>query len=145
MAMDVVARNYFFEDLTSGLAAEFSKTITEANIAAFASVSGDTNPVHLSASYAAGTIFKERIAHGMLTASLISAVFGTRLPGHGAIYVSQSLKFRAPVKIGDTVCARVEVLELIPKKKFAVFETTCVVGGTVVLDGQATLWVPSRQ
>jgi len=144
MATDVVASNYFFEDLRIGLAAEFSKTITEADIEIYASVSGDTNPIHLNADYAAGTIFKDRIAHGMLTASFISAVFGTRLPGHGAIYVSQSLKFRAPVKIGDTVCARVEVVELIPKKKFAVFYTTCAVGDTMVLDGQATLWVPSR-
>jgi 3-hydroxybutyryl-CoA dehydratase len=134
----------YFEDLVLGQSATFSKTVTEADIVLFAGVSGDTNPVHLDAEYAAGTMFKSRIAHGMLSAGFISAVFGTKLPGPGAIYVSQSLKFKAPVRIGDTVTARVEVTGLAAEKKFATFKSQCLVGGKVVIDGEATLMVPSR-
>lgn len=135
---------YYFEELSVGQAAIFGKTVTEADIAAFAGVSGDTNPVHLNEEYAKGTMFKGRIAHGMLSASFISTVFGTKLPGPGCIYVSQLLKFKAPVKIGDTVIARVEVTALNPEKKFATFKTTCSVGEKVVLDGEATLMVPTK-
>jgi 3-hydroxybutyryl-CoA dehydratase len=99
----------YFEDLTVGQEASLSKTVTEADIVAFAEVSGDRNPVHLDAAYAATTMFKERIAHGMLSAAYISAVFGMKLPGPGAIYISQTLNFKAPVKIGDTVVATVKV------------------------------------
>ena len=134
----------YFEELSIGQSAVFGKTVTEADIAAFAGVSGDTNPVHLNEEYAKNTMFKGRIAHGMLSASFISTVFGTKLPGPGCIYVSQSLKFKAPVKIGDTVIARVEVTGLNPDKKFATFKTTCSVGDKVVLDGEATLMVPSK-
>ena len=134
----------YFEDLVVGQTATFSKTVTEADIVLFAGVSGDTNPVHLDAEYAAGTMFKSRIAHGMLSAGFISAVFGTKLPGPGAIYVSQSLKFKAPVRIGDTVTARVEVTELAAERKFATFKSQCLVAGKVVIDGEATLMVPSR-
>ena len=134
----------YFEDLAIGQAAGFAKTVTEADIVLFAGISGDTNPVHIDAEYAAGTMFKGRIAHGMLSAGFISAVFGTRLPGPGAIYVSQLLKFKAPVRIGDTVTARVEVTALTPEKKFATFKTQCLVGGKVVIDGEATLMVPTR-
>ncbi|MTJ79867.1 MAG: MaoC family dehydratase [Telmatospirillum sp.] len=134
----------YFEDLTVGRSAVFSKTITDADVTLFAGVSGDTNPVHLDADYAGQTMFKGRIAHGMLSASLISTVFGTRLPGPGAIYISQTLKFKAPVKIGDTAVARVEVIELLPEKKRATFKTTVSVGATVVVDGEAVLMVPSR-
>lgn len=98
-----------FEDLDLGMSASVSRTISEADILMFAGVSGDTNPVHLDQEFAASTMFGGRIAHGMLSAGLISAVFGTRLPGPGSIYLSQNLKFKAPVKIGDTVVARVTV------------------------------------
>lgn len=135
---------YYFEELSIGQSAVFGKTVTEADIAAFAGVSGDTNPVHLNEEYAKNTMFKGRIAHGMLSAAFISTVFGTKLPGPGCIYVSQSLKFKAPVKIGDTVMARVEVTALNPEKKFATFKTTCSVGDKVVLDGEANLMVPSK-
>lgn len=135
---------FYFEELFVGQTAVFGKTVTEADIAAFAGVSGDTNPVHLNEEYAKGTMFKGRIAHGMLSASFISTVFGTKLPGPGCIYVSQSLKFKAPVKIGDTVMARVEVTALAPEKKFATFKTQCLVGDKVVLDGEATLMVPTK-
>ena len=135
---------YHFEELSVGQAAVFGKTVTEADIAAFAGVSGDTNPVHLNEEYAKNTMFKGRIAHGMLSAAFISTVFGTKLPGPGCIYVSQLLKFKAPVKIGDTVLARVEVTALNAEKKFATFKTTCSVGDKVVLDGEATLMVPSK-
>jgi 3-hydroxybutyryl-CoA dehydratase len=135
---------YFFDDLSEGLSATMAKTVTEGDIVKFAEVTGDTNPVHLDATYAAGTRFKQRIAHGMLSAGLISAVFGTRMPGPGAIYVSQTLKFRAPVKIGDTVVAKVEVIGRVPEKKFVTFKTQCLVGETVVVDGEATLMVPAK-
>ena len=136
--------NYFFEDLTVGLQAKFSKTITEADIVLFAAVTGDTNPMHLDAEYAAGTIFKERIAHGMLAAGLITKVLGTQLPGPGTIYMSQNLKFRAPVKIGDTVTATVEVVTLHPEKHRATLRTICTVKGESVMDGEAYVSVPSR-
>jgi|SRR5690606_9710504 len=135
---------YFFEDLEQGMSAVFSRTISEADILMFAGVSGDTNPVHLDAEYAGTTMFGGRIAHGMLSAAFISAVFGTRMPGPGCIYLSQSLKFKAPVKIGDTVVAKVTVTELKPAKRRVVFSTVCTVGETVVLDGEAELMVPAR-
>ncbi|MCA1909414.1 MAG: MaoC family dehydratase [Magnetospirillum sp.] len=135
---------YYFEELSVGQSAIFSKTVTEADIAAFAGVSGDFNPVHVNEEFASQTMFKGRIAHGMLSAAFISTVFGMKLPGPGCIYVSQLLKFKAPVKIGDTVTARVEVTTLVPEKKFATFKTTCTVGEKVVLDGEATLMVPSK-
>jgi 3-hydroxybutyryl-CoA dehydratase len=138
------AGGFFFEDLAVGQTATFGKTVTDADIVMFAGVSGDTNPVHLNQDYAAKTMFKGRIAHGMLSAGFISTVFGTKLPGPGAIYVSQNLRFKAPVRVGDTVVAKVELVELIPEKKRAAFKTTCSVGDTVVIDGDATLMVPSK-
>jgi 3-hydroxybutyryl-CoA dehydratase len=133
-----------FEDLFVGKTASASRTISEADILMFAGVSGDTNPVHLDEEFAASTMFGGRIAHGMLSAGLISAVFGTRLPGPGCIYLSQSLKFKAPVKIGDTVVARVTVKELKNEKRRAIFSTVCSVGDQVVLDGEAEILVPAR-
>jgi len=135
---------YFFEDLSVGLTAKFSKTITEADIVLFAAVTGDTNPMHLDAEYAADSIFKERIAHGMLAAGLITKVLGTQLPGPGTIYMSQSLRFRAPVKIGETVTATVEVTALHPEKNRASLRTVCTVRGEPVLEGEAFVSVPSR-
>ena len=135
---------YRFEDLKPEMSAALSKTVSEADILMFAGVSGDTNPVHLDAEFAASTMFGGRIAHGMLSAALISAVFGTRLPGPGCIYLSQTLKFKAPVKLGDTVVARVTVKELKTEKRRAIFSTVCTVGDTVVLDGEAEIMVPAR-
>jgi 3-hydroxybutyryl-CoA dehydratase len=135
---------YFFEDLTLGMTRVFSKTITEADLLMFAGVSGDTNPIHLDQDFASRTMFEGRIAHGMLTASLVSTVLGTRLPGPGAIYVSQSLRFLAPVRIGDTVIARAVVAELIPERHRVRLETFCTVGERKVLDGEAVLMVPRK-
>jgi 3-hydroxybutyryl-CoA dehydratase len=143
--MTVLTRNtYYFEDLQLGMEATFAKTVTEADINAFAEVTGDKNPVHLDEAYAAKTIFKTRIAHGMLTAGHLSAVFGMELPGPGAIYVTQTLNFRGPVKIGDKVIAKVRVVELFPAKRRARFECVCTVGGKPVLEGEAILMVPAR-
>ncbi|MDA8250944.1 MAG: MaoC family dehydratase [Rhodospirillales bacterium] len=133
-----------FEDLRPGDAASTGKTITEADILLFAAVSTDTNPVHLNAEAAAGSLFKQRVAHGMLSAGLISAVLGTKLPGPGTVYLSQSLRFRAPVKIGDTVTATVEVTALDAGKKRATFRTVCTVGGKPVIEGEAVVIPPSR-
>ncbi len=135
---------YYFEDLEVGMTAVFGKTVTDADICIFAGVSGDTNPVHLNDDYAKGTMFKGRIAHGMFGASLISAVFGTKMPGPGCIYVSQNLRFKAPVRAGDTLIARVTVKNLLPQKKFVEFDTVCTVNGKPVMDGEAILMVPSK-
>ncbi len=138
------AKGVFFEDLSVGQEASLSNTVSEANIVAFAEISGDRNPVHLDADYAATTMFKERIAHGMLSAAYISAVFGMKLPGPGAIYISQTLKFKAPVKIGDTVVTTVKVAELMPEKRRARFECVCTVNDKPVVEGEAMMMVPAR-
>lgn len=135
---------YDFEQLSVGMSASVGRTVSAADILAFAGVSGDTNPVHVDEEFAASTMFGGRIAHGMLSASYMSAVFGTKLPGPGCIYLSQSLRFKAPVKIGDTVVATVTVKELVTEKRQAVFDTVCTVGGKVVLDGEAKILVPAR-
>jgi len=134
----------YFEDLEVGMTEVYGKTISEADIVMFSGVSGDTNPLHLNAEYAAQSQFGECIAHGMLSASFISTIFGTKLPGPGCIYMSQNLRFKAPVKVGDTVIARVTVTELIPEKNRAKFLTQCHVGDTVVVDGDALIMAPSR-
>jgi 3-hydroxybutyryl-CoA dehydratase len=134
----------FFEDLSVGQKASFGKTVTEADIVLFAAVTGDTNPMHLNEEYARDTIFGERIAHGMLAAGLITKVMGTQLPGPGTIYLSQSLKFRRPVRIGDTVTATVEITELNPDKHRVGLRTICCVKGEPVLEGEALVTVPSR-
>lgn len=135
---------YYIEDLQPGMSAIYAKTVTEADIVMFAGLSGDTNPVHLNKTFAETTMFKERIAHGMLSASFISTVLGTRLPGPGCIYLSQTLNFKAPVRIGDTVVARVTVREVNSEKKRLIVDTACTVGDTLVLDGEAKLMVASR-
>ena len=137
-------KTYYFEDLELGMEASVSKTVTMADIEAFASVSGDYNPVHMDPGFAAKTIFKQVIAHGLLTASFISTVFGMKIPGPGAIYVSQSLNFKAPVRVGDEVSARVVVVDLMPAKNRARFDCFCTVCGKVVLDGEAIMMVPGR-
>lgn len=135
---------YYFEDLEVGMEASYAKHISEDDIQSFADISGDHNPVHMCDVYASGTIFKERIAHGILTASLVSTVLGTKLPGPGSIYISQSLNFRAPVKIDDEVVAVARVSGLVPEKGRAIFACNCHVNGKTVLDGEAVILVPSR-
>jgi len=137
-------RSHFIEDLSVGMSASYAKTVSDDDIVRFADISGDTNPVHLDEAYAEKTLFKGRIAHGMLSAAFISTVFGTRLPGAGCIYLSQNLRFRAPVKIGDTVEATVTVTAIDPVKRRVTFSTRCKVADKVVVDGEAELLVPSR-
>ena len=137
-------RTKYFEDMEVGLEASMSRVVTEADIVAYAALSGDYNPVHLDAEYAAKTIFKERIAHGILSAGYISALFGMKLPGPGAIYISQTLNFKGPVKIDDRVESIVKLVELIPDKRRAKFECVCTVAGKPVLTGEAVLMVPGR-
>lgn len=143
-AAGVLIMGYFFEDLFIGQTADLSKTITEADIVMYSAVSMDTNPIHLNEELARASRFGGRVAQGMLSASLISAVLGSHLPGPGTIYLSQSLKFRAPVKIGSTVRASVEITDLNPPRKQATLRTTCSVKEAVVIDGEAYVLVPSR-
>ncbi len=141
----LVLQTLYFEDLTVGQIETLSKTVSASDVVGFAEISGDRNPIHLSEHFAAQTPFGTRIAHGLYTASLISAVLGTRLPGPGAIYISQTLNFRAPVKIGDTVEVTVSVAELMPEKTRARLSCTCRVDDEVVLDGEAWVKVPSKE
>ena len=136
-------RTLYFEDLSVGMTERLAKTIASSDVVGFAEVTGDRNPIHLSEHFAARTSFGTRIAHGLYTASLISAVLGTRLPGPGAVYISQTLNFRAPVKIGDTVDVTVTVAELIPERHRARLTCTCSVAGETVLDGEALVKVPT--
>ena len=135
----------YFEDLSLGMTETHSKTVKSSDVVGFAEITGDRNPIHLSEHFAAKTPFKGRIAHGLYTASLISAVIGTRLPGPGAIYLSQTLKFLAPVKIGDTVDAIVEVVELSAPKQRVRLSCQCKIGETLVLEGEAVVKVPRRE
>ena len=131
------------DQMKVGDAAEFAKTVTETDIYLFAGITGDFNPAHLNEAYAKDTFFKTRIAHGMLSAGFISAILGTQLPGPGAIYMKQQLSFLAPVHIGDTITARVEILELITDKNRARLKTTCTnQDNVVVLDGEALVMPP---
>lgn len=135
---------YDFEDLSVGMTATFAKTITEADIVLFASVSGDNNAMHINEEFAQTTQFKGRIAHGMLSASVISAAIAGRLPGPGTIYLSQNLRFKAPVRPGDTVHAIVTIKELMPEKRRVSLTTICTVGGKVVIDGDALVMPTTR-
>ncbi|MCB1511293.1 MAG: MaoC family dehydratase [Hyphomicrobiaceae bacterium] len=142
----ICGSGYRFEDIEVGMAASISRTVRETDICAFADITGDRNPVHLDEAYAAETMFRERISHGMLTASYMSAVFGMELPGPGAIYISQTLNFRRPVKIGDTITATASVIEMFPAKKRVRFECVCTNSdGKPVVEGEAILMVPSRE
>jgi 3-hydroxybutyryl-CoA dehydratase len=133
------------DQLNIGDKASISKRITERDVIRFAELTGDINPIHMDKLYAEQTVFGERIAHGMLTASLISAVLGIKLPGPGNIYVSQSLKFKAPVKFGDVIEAEVEVVEKIPGRNRVHLKTTCRnQAGVVVLEGEAVV-IPRRE
>jgi 3-hydroxybutyryl-CoA dehydratase len=131
------------ENLEVGMMRSLRKVVTDQDIEMFAEVSTDRNPVHLDDSYAQDTIFEGRIAHGMLTAGLISAVIGEQLPGHGTVYLAQSLRFLAPVRPGDTVTAEVEVTEIDHKKRKVTLDTRCLVGGKKVLTGEAVVLAPS--
>jgi 3-hydroxybutyryl-CoA dehydratase len=132
-----------FDQLNVGDSDQFAKTVTDADIYLFAGVTGDLNPAHIDEAYAQGTFFKTRIAHGMLSAGFVSAVIGTRLPGPGTVYMRQTLEFLAPVRIGDTVTALVEVIEKIEEKKRIRLKTTCVnQEGVTVLDGEALVSPP---
>lgn len=137
-------QRFYFEDLAVGQQANYVRRVGAEDLDTFAELTGDSNPIHLDEAFAAGTIFKGRIAHGMLTATYISAILGTRLPGPGAIYISQSLNFRAPVRIGDEVTATARVAELFPEKKRVLLACDCSVAGKTVLEGDALLLVPSR-
>jgi 3-hydroxybutyryl-CoA dehydratase len=132
-----------FDELKIGDSAQLSKTITEADINDFAKVTGDFNPLHLDQAYAEKTIFKGRIAHGVLSIGLISNILGNILPGHGTIYLSQEVRFLAPVRIGDTITVRVEVIEIIPEKNRVKFKTTCTnQTGKDVVNGTAWAMPP---
>ncbi len=135
---------HHFEDLKVGQEATMSRVVSEADIVAYAALSGDYNPVHLDADYASKTVFKERIAHGILSAGYISALFGMKLPGPGSIYISQTLTFKGPVKIDDKVETTVKLVELLPEKRRVKFDCVCTVGGKPVLTGEAVLMVPGR-
>ena len=135
---------YDYEDQELGMNATFAKTITEADIVMFAGASGDNNAVHINEEFARTTQFKGRIAHGMLTASVISAAIAGRLPGPGTVYMGQNLRFMAPVRPGDTVHATVTVKELVPEKRRARLNTICTVAGKVVVDGDALVMPTSR-
>jgi 3-hydroxybutyryl-CoA dehydratase len=135
----------YFEDLRVGMRETLMRTVMDGDVVDFARISGDENPIHLSDAYAARTRFGQRIAHGLYTASLISAVLGTRLPGPGAIYRSQTLNFHAPVRIGDVVTIVVEVVELIAEGRKARLHCEALVDGKVVLDGEALVTVPARE
>jgi 3-hydroxybutyryl-CoA dehydratase len=136
------SRGYTIGELSVGMTATYEHVVTAADVEAFAAVSGDHNPVHLDEAYAKTTRFKGRIAHGLLVASFISTVLAAKLPGPGTVYLGQTLSFKAPVRLGDKVEARVTVSEVIPDKGRAILKTQCRVGETVVLDGEATVLAP---
>lgn len=130
-------------EIQVGDAEEFSKTVSETDVYNFAGVTGDFNPAHIDEEYAKGTFFKKRIAHGMLSVGFISKVLGTQLPGPGAVYMKQDIKFLAPVYIGDTITARCEAIEVIKEKNRVILKTTCTnQDGTIVIDGTATMSPP---
>ena len=135
---------YYLEDLTIGMASSYEKTFTAQDVKAFASITGDTNPVHIDEEYAATTPFKTCIAHGMLSAGLISTVLGTQLPGRGCIYLEQQIKFRAPVYINDTVVATVTIEEIDQRRGRVSLKTQCFVNDKLVADGTASMMVDKK-
>jgi 3-hydroxybutyryl-CoA dehydratase len=142
--MNMVGKS--ISELVKGEKSEFTKTVSESDVYLYAGVTGDLNPAHINEAYAKNTFFKTRIAHGMLLGGFISAVIGTRLPGPGTIYVSQELYFKAPVKLGETVSAVVEVAEIDIEKNRAVLKTTCInEQGTLLVDGKAVVSPPKKK
>ena len=136
--------SHCFEDLEVGMRGEYRRVISQADVELFARVSGDVNPLHLDEAFAGRTMFEGRIVHGMYSAAMISTVIGTRLPGPGCVYMSQNLRFLAPVRAGDEVVASAEVIELFDAKRRARMETLCRVGDTLVVSGEALILVPTR-
>ncbi len=134
----------YIDELQPGMSATIGKTVTDADIVMFAGISTDTNAVHLDEEFGKTTAFGGRIAHGMLSASFISAALGAHLPGPGTIYLGQTLKFKAPVRPGETVKTTVTVKEVLVEKKRAIIETVCKVGETVVIEGEATVMIGKR-
>jgi 3-hydroxybutyryl-CoA dehydratase len=134
----------YLEDLKVGMSAMFGKTVTEADIVAYAGVSGDTNPIHLHDGFARTTRFGQRIAHGMLSGSFISAVIGTKLPGPGSVYISQTMEFKAPVLIGETITAVATITAIDERRRRVTLKTQCLNGDKVVIDGEAQILVPRR-
>ena len=135
---------YYIDDLKPGMSESFTKTISERDIQLFGEVSGDTNPVHFDEEFAKTTMFKGRIAHGMLSASYISTVLGMQMPGPGTIFMSLTTRFKAPVRIGDTVVATCTVREVVAEKRRVVFDCACKVGEITVVDGEAMVMAPAR-
>ncbi|HXC54560.1 MAG TPA: MaoC family dehydratase [Rhizomicrobium sp.] len=135
---------YYIDDLKPGMAESFTKTVTARDVELFGEVSGDVNPVHFDEAFAAQTVFKGRIAHGVLSASYISTVLGMKMPGPGTIFMSLTTRFRAPVRIGDSVVATCTVREVVPDKRRVVFDCVCKVGDVTVVDGEAMVMAPSR-
>jgi 3-hydroxybutyryl-CoA dehydratase len=131
------------DEICVGMSVSYSQTITDADIKSFAGISGDNNPVHMNEEYAAESRFGKRIAHGLISASFFSALFGTRIPGPGCVYVSQLLNFKRPVYIGDTVTASVTVTNIDKGKHRVFFDTVCKVKGKTVIDGKAELFIPA--
>ena len=130
-------------DLMSvGMSESIKKIITDKDVVSFANISGDNNPIHLSDEYARNTRFKKRISHGLLSSSFFSAIFGTKLPGNGCVYLSQSLKFKYPVYLGDEVIATVTILEINKEKNIIVSSTICKVKNKIVIDGKAEIYLP---
>ncbi|HEX6734724.1 MAG TPA: MaoC family dehydratase [Azonexus sp.] len=136
---------HHIDQLHPGMSASLAKTVTEADIILFAGISTDVNPAHLDEEYAKGTMFGGRIAHGMLSAGFISAVLANKLPGPGTIYLSQTLKFKAPVRPGDTVTATVTVKDVNIAKNRVTLDTVCTVGGKVVIEGECLMMPPVRE
>jgi 3-hydroxybutyryl-CoA dehydratase len=134
--------NFNIEEITVGMEVSYSQTITDADVKCFAGISGDHNPVHMSDEYAQKSRFQKRIAHGLMSASYFSALFGTKIPGPGCVYVAQSLNFKKPVYLNDTVTAIVTVTNVDIKKRRVFFKTICKVKNKIVIDGEAELYVP---
>lgn len=140
--MSVFLNSIPIEEIEIGMTASYSQTITDADVKVFAGISGDRNPVHLDEEYAENSRYKKRIAHGFMTASYFSALFGTKIPGAGCVYVSQSLNFKRPVYINDTVVATIKVIKVNKEKQRIFFKTTCTVRNKIVIDGEAEIFIP---
>ena len=136
---------YYIDELKPGLSESLTKTVTERDVELFGEVSGDKNPVHFDEEYAKGTIFRGRIAHGMLSASYISTVLGMQIPGPGTIFMSATTRFKAPVRIGDTVVTTCTVREVNSEKRRVMFDCVCKVKDTTVIEGEALVMAPSRK
>ncbi|HEX3653526.1 MAG TPA: MaoC family dehydratase [Rhizomicrobium sp.] len=135
---------YYIDELKRGMSESFEKTVTERDVELFGEVSGDMNPVHFDEDYARKTVFRGRIAHGVLSLSFISTVLGMKIPGPGTIIMSASTRFKAPVRIGDTVVTTCTVREVLPEKRRVIFDCVCKVGDTVVVEAESMVMAPAR-